>query len=51
MKDFQSKLCMLLLEEYFGAIVQCIGNSLLYGTKTLDVIRRHTDLPLIKVNF
>ncbi|EFN64824.1 DNA-directed RNA polymerase III subunit RPC3 [Camponotus floridanus] len=49
MKDFQSKLCMLLLEEYFGNIVQCIGNSLLHSRKTLDVIRLHTNLPLIKV--
>ncbi|KAM0724812.1 DNA-directed RNA polymerase III subunit RPC3 [Formica fusca] len=49
MKDFHSKLCMLLLEEYFGSIVQSIGNSLLYGTKTLNVIRIDTRLPLIKV--
>lgn len=49
MRDFHSKLCMLLLEEYFGPIVQSIGNSLLYGTKTLDVIRIDTRLPLIKV--
>lgn len=49
MKDYHSKLCMLLLEEYFGSIVQCIGNSLLYGTKSLAIIKFDTQLPLIKV--
>ncbi|XP_072759194.1 DNA-directed RNA polymerase III subunit RPC3 isoform X1 [Anoplolepis gracilipes] len=49
MKDFYSKLCILLLEEYFGAIVQSIGKSLLYSTKTLDVIRFDTQLPITKV--
>lgn len=49
MKDFHSKLCMLLLEEYFGSIVQRIGNSLLYGPKALAIIQLDTHLPLIKV--
>ncbi|XP_012531114.1 DNA-directed RNA polymerase III subunit RPC3 [Monomorium pharaonis] len=38
MKDSRNKLCSLLLEEFFGSIVQTIGNSLLYGTKTFGSI-------------
>ncbi|XP_011160696.2 DNA-directed RNA polymerase III subunit RPC3 isoform X2 [Solenopsis invicta] len=49
MKDFYNKLCLLLLEEFFGSIVQCIGNSLLYGTKTLRAICFGTSLPVAKV--
>ncbi|KAL0125937.1 hypothetical protein PUN28_004784 [Cardiocondyla obscurior] len=49
MKDFYNKLCSLLLEEYFGSIVQCIGEYLLFGTKTLGAIGFGTKLPLGKV--
>lgn len=49
MDDLYDKLCLLLLEEYFGSIVQCIGNNLLYGTKTLRTIYLETRLPVAKV--
>lgn len=50
MKDFYNKLCLLLLEEYFGSIVQYIASSLLYGRKTLGALRFETRLPVVKVN-
>lgn len=50
MKDFYNKLCLLLLEEYFGSIVQCIANNLLFGTKTLRALYFETRLPVVKVN-
>ncbi|XP_011873088.1 PREDICTED: DNA-directed RNA polymerase III subunit RPC3 isoform X2 [Vollenhovia emeryi] len=49
MHDFHNKLCSLLLGEYFGSIVQCIGISLAYGTKTLHAICFRTKLPRAKV--
>jgi len=49
MDDLYDKLCLLLLEEYFGSIVQCIGNNLLYGTKTLRTIYLETRLPIAKI--
>lgn len=49
MKDFYGKLCSSLLEEYFGSIVQSIGNSLLCGKKTLNLICFGTGFPLAKV--
>ncbi|XP_024881319.1 DNA-directed RNA polymerase III subunit RPC3 [Temnothorax curvispinosus] len=49
MKDFYNKLCLLLLEEYFGSIVQCIGNNLMYGTKTLGAIHFETNLSIAKI--
>lgn len=49
MKDFYNKLCLLLLEEYFGPIVQCIADNLLYGTKTLRAICFETKLPIAKI--
>lgn len=50
MEDFYNKLCLLLLEEYFGSIVQCIANNLFYGTKMLNAICYGTKLPMAKVN-
>lgn len=50
MKDFYGKLCSSLLEEYFGSIVQSIGNNLLCGKKTLKSICFGTGLPLAKVH-
>lgn len=49
MKDFYSKLCLAILEEHFGSIIHCIGNSLLYGTKSLVGIRLDTHLSLTEV--
>ncbi|XP_020279904.1 DNA-directed RNA polymerase III subunit RPC3 [Pseudomyrmex gracilis] len=49
MKDLYGKLCSSLLEEYFGSIVQSVGNNLLCGKKTLRLIWFGTGLPLAKV--
>ncbi|XP_011694091.1 PREDICTED: DNA-directed RNA polymerase III subunit RPC3 [Wasmannia auropunctata] len=49
MKDFYNKLCVLLLEEFLGPIIRRIGNSLLYGTKTIPAICYGTRLPKRKI--
>ncbi|XP_012215982.1 DNA-directed RNA polymerase III subunit RPC3 isoform X2 [Linepithema humile] len=49
MRYFYGKLCLVLLEEHFGSIIQCIGNSLLYGTKTLTAIHHDTRLSLAEI--
>ena len=50
MKDYYGKLCLAILEEHFGSIIQCIGNSLLHGTKSLVGICLDTRLPRTEVH-